>query len=362
MPSNRGGASELALFLDMLMAERGAAAHTIEAYTRDLSRVSRLPRRQGQDGRDRDRRSCARLPRRRLPSKGLAPTSRARKLSAIRQFFRFLLAEGMRERRSELGHRQPEARAAAAQDPVARRGRERCSRRPPEASEQAADGAARRRALRLYALLETLYATGLRVSELIALPRAVLTTDDRVLTIKGKGGRERLVPLNDAARKALAAHLAAVARRRGEGQGRFALAVSRRSGGEHLTRQRFGQELKALALEAGIEPSRVSPHVLRHAFASHLLERGADLAHGAAAARPCRHLDHADLHPCHRGAAAPPRRAASSSGSGPLNQARLDFASAAGRRVDSVPRQGPLTSDFPLPYLFRKIQPRTVRP
>jgi integrase/recombinase XerD len=116
----------------------------------------------------------------------------------------------------------------------------------------------------------------MRVSELIALPRAVLATDDRVLTIKGKGGRERLVPLNDAARKALAAHLAAVGDDEAQASGASPWLFPS-SGGEHLTRQRFGQELKALALQAGIEPSRVSPHVLRHAFASHLLERGADL-------------------------------------------------------------------------------------
>jgi integrase/recombinase XerD len=121
-----------------------------------------------------------------------------------------------------------------------------------------------------------LYATGLRVSELIGLPRAVLTADDRVLTVKGKGGRERLVPLNDAARDALSAHLAAVREDEASGKGASPWLFPS-SGGGHLTRQRFGQELKALALAAGIDPSRVSPHVLRHAFASHLLERGADL-------------------------------------------------------------------------------------
>jgi integrase/recombinase XerD len=211
-----------------------------------------------------------------LARKGLAPTSRARKLSAIRQFFRFLLAEGLR-----------------ADDPCSAIDSPRLPRPLPkilsfaevetllntaaDASERAADGAARRRALRLYALLETLYATGLRVSELISLPRGVLTADDRVLTIKGKGGRERLVPLNDAARSALAAHLEALSEDEAKRRAPSPWLFPSSGGQEHLTRQRFGQELKALAIASDIEPARVSPHVLRHAFASHLLERGADL-------------------------------------------------------------------------------------
>jgi integrase/recombinase XerD len=265
--------SELALFLDMLTAERGAAAHTVEAYTRDLSEFLAFLASKGKKAKsatpDHLRGYLAQLAR-----KGLAPTSRARKLSAIRQFFRFLLAEGLR-----------------ADDPCSAIDSPRLGRPLPKilsltevetlldtakhASERAADGTAKRRALRLYAALETLYATGLRVSELIALPRNVLAADDRVLTIKGKGGRERLVPLNDAARDALAAHLAAV--RDDEGRGRGGSPWLFPSSAGHLTRQRFGQELKGLAAAAGIEPARVSPHVLRHAFASHLLERGADL-------------------------------------------------------------------------------------
>jgi integrase/recombinase XerD len=267
--------SELALFLDMLMAERGAAAHTIEAYMRDLSEFLAYLAAKGKKAKSATaehlRGFLAGLAR-----KGLAPTSRARKLSAIRQFFRFLLAEGLR-----------------ADDPCSAIDSPRLPRPLPkilsfaevetllntaaDASERAADGAARRRALRLYALLETLYATGLRVSELISLPRGVLTADDRVLTVKGKGGRERLVPLNDAARSALTAHLEALredeAKRRAPSPWLFPSS----GGQEHLTRQRFGQELKALAIASDIEPARVSPHVLRHAFASHLLERGADL-------------------------------------------------------------------------------------
>lgn len=266
--------SELALFLDMLSAERGAAGHTIEAYTRDLSEFLAFLAAKGQKAKtaspDHLRTFLAGLAR-----KGLAPTSRARKLSAIRQFFRFLLAEGIRSDdpcsaidSPRLGRPLPKILSLAEVETLLDTAK--------QASEQAADGTAKRRALRLYAALETLYATGLRVSELIALPRNVLIADDRVLTIKGKGGRERLVPLNETAREALQAHLEAVSEGEAKGRGTSPwLFPSAR--GQHLTRQRFGQELKGLASAAGLEPARVSPHVLRHAFASHLLERGADL-------------------------------------------------------------------------------------
>lgn len=273
--SSRGtGSSELTLFLDMLMAERGAAAHTIEAYTRDLSEFLAFLAAKGKEAENATA-DHLRGFLKALASKGLAPTSRARKLSAIRQFFRFLLAEGLRADdpcsaidSPKLGRPLPKILSLAEVETLLKTA--------ADASEEAADGSARRRALRLYALLETLYATGLRVSELISLPRGVLTADDRVLTVKGKGGRERLVPLNEAARNALATHLAAVSAEEAKGRG-VSPWLFPSSGGQHLTRQRFGQELKAIALASGIEPARVSPHVLRHAFASHLLERGADL-------------------------------------------------------------------------------------
>jgi integrase/recombinase XerD len=266
--------SELALFLDMLKAERGAATHTVDAYTRDLSEFLAFLAVKGGDAStatpDDLRAFLAGLAR-----KGLAPTSRARKLSAIRQLFRFLLAEGLRTDdpssaidSPRLGRPLPKILSFADVESLLDTAK--------QAGETAAEGAPRRRALRLYAALETLYATGLRVSELISLPRNVLTADDRMLTIKGKGGRERLVPLNDAARSALAAHLTAVREAEAKGRGVSAWLFPS-SNGEHLTRQRFGQELKALAIAANIEAARVSPHVLRHAFASHLLERGADL-------------------------------------------------------------------------------------
>jgi integrase/recombinase XerD len=272
--SRNKDASELALFLDMLTAERGAAAHTVEAYTRDLSEFLAFLAGKGKNPKtasvDHLRGFLAALAR-----KGLAPTSRARKLSSIRQFFRFLLAEGIRTDdpcsaidSPRLGRPLPKILSLAEVETLLETAK--------QASERAADGTAKRRALRLYAALETLYATGLRVSELIALPRNVLTADDRVLTIKGKGGRERLVPLNEAARVALQCHLEATGEDEAKGR-RASPWLFPSSLGQHLTRQRFGQELKGLASAAGIEPARVSPHVLRHAFASHLLERGADL-------------------------------------------------------------------------------------
>jgi integrase/recombinase XerD len=259
----------------MLMAERGAAAHTIEAYTRDLSAflayLASKDMTAGDASSDTVRGFLAGLSR-----KGIAPTSRARKLSAIRQFFRFLLAEGLRADdpcsaidSPKLGRPLPKILSLAEVETLLETA--------AQGIEPARDGSARRRALRLYALLETLYATGLRVSELLGLPRGVLTADDRVLTIKGKGGRERLVPLNEPARKALKVHLAAINADEAQSKAVSSWLFPSSGGAQHLTRQRFGQALKALALSSGIEPARVSPHVLRHAFASHLLERGADL-------------------------------------------------------------------------------------
>ncbi|WP_280139324.1 site-specific tyrosine recombinase XerD [Methyloceanibacter marginalis] len=265
--------SELALFLDMLMAERGAAAHTIDAYTRDISDfLAFLAAKKSSAAKASADNVRAYLES--LAGKGLAPTSRARKLSAIRQFFRFLLGEGLRADdptsaidSPKLGRPLPKILSLSEVETLIETAKLAC--------DTSAEGAPRRRALRLYALLETLYASGLRVSELIALPRNVLAADDRVLTITGKGGRERLVPLNEAARGALAAHL--VLLEDDEGLAASLWLFPTGDGGQHITRQRLGQELKGLALAANLDPARVSPHVLRHAFASHLLERGADL-------------------------------------------------------------------------------------
>ncbi|MEC9367453.1 MAG: site-specific tyrosine recombinase XerD [Pseudomonadota bacterium] len=261
------------LFLEMLSAERGAAANTLEAYSRDLSDfLAWLGRRKRKavNARAEDLSDYLES----LASSGLAASSRARKLSALRQFFRFLFAEDYRK----------DDPSASIEGP--KRGRplpkvlgiDEVDALLAAAAQAAANGDAgqRLRGLRLHCLIELLYATGLRVSELVSLPSTVAHSDDRVITVKGKGGRERIVPLSRAAREALAAYTAELAR--------IAPALARSpwlfpsaAGQGHLTRQRFAQELKSAAAQADIDPARLSPHVLRHAFASHLLERGAEL-------------------------------------------------------------------------------------
>jgi integrase/recombinase XerD len=269
------GQQHLEAFLEMLAAERGAAQNTLQAYRRDLDDfLGFLERRAKSLAAAAPAEIGAYL--RALSESGLAPASRARRLSAIRQLFKFLVGEGVITEDPVVGFAGPkQGRPLPKTLSVAE------VDRLIEAARRRTDvtrGRDRVRALRLHALIETLYATGLRVTELVTLPRSVLAGDGRVLTVKGKGGRERLVPLNPAARAALDRYLnvgrddtdvAPMIRTKW-------LFASRGAEG-HLTRQRLAQELKELAEGAGLDPGRVSPHVLRHAFASHMLERGADL-------------------------------------------------------------------------------------
>jgi integrase/recombinase XerD len=252
-------------FLEMLAAERGAAANTREAYKRDLTDFGKFLDRRGREihgARTGDLRAYLE----RLNDTGMAPRTAARRLSALRQFHRFLFAEGLRE----------DDPTTAIDSP--RRGRS----LPKVLSEAEVDrllGAARERpgpeGARLTALLELLYATGLRVSELVGLPLSAVARDPRVLIVRGKGGKERMIPLSEPARDALKRYRVARARA-GEASECKWLFPSWGAAG-HLSRQRVAQMLKQLALEAGIDPVKVSPHVLRHAFASHLLDHGADL-------------------------------------------------------------------------------------
>jgi integrase/recombinase XerD len=263
-------------FLEMLAAERGAAGNTLLSYRRDLdSFAAFLASRRASLTTVTPAEANAYM--QRESEAGLSASSRARRLSALRQFYRFLVAEGL-VAASPFQH----VEAPKRQKPLPKTLSIAEVDRLLNAAAAALPGKSGRdlvRAVRLQCLVELLYATGMRVTELVSLPRGVLTGDPRMLTIKGKGGRERLVPLNDAARAALDRYLTLG---RAPGDGVAPMLPTRwlfpsKSVEGHLTRQRFAQDLKELAETAGLDPERVSPHVLRHAFASHLLDRGADL-------------------------------------------------------------------------------------
>jgi integrase/recombinase XerD len=251
----------------MLRAERNAAHNTIEAYQRDLADFAAFLGRRGVElsvgDADAIRAYLAKLHR-----AGMAPRTAARRLSAIRQFFRFLIGEGIR-----------------SDDPVAVIDSPRQGRPLPKLIDEADVGrlldAARALAdvggVRMTALLELLYATGLRVSELVALPVASVMRDQRVLVVRGKGGKERMIPLHEPARAAVNAWLAARSAELRKKKIASPWLFPSHGDSGHLTRQRMGQLLKDLAVAAGIDRRNVSPHVLRHAFATHLLDHGADL-------------------------------------------------------------------------------------
>jgi len=263
----------------MLAAEQGAGENTLDAYRRDLTDLSEFLGKTGLNfagATTEDLRAYLAD----LDTRGFKSSSVARRLSALRHLFRFLLSERMRS----------DDPAAILSGP--KRGRslpkvlsisdvDRMLSHAKEATEAAgASPTQRLRTMRLYCLLEVLYATGLRVSELVTLPRSAATRDARMIVVRGKGAKERLVPLNDASRQAMADYLSAMESVRTEK--RKASLASKwlfPSFGEsgHLTRQHFARDLKDLAVAAGLSARQVSPHVLRHAFASHLLHNGADL-------------------------------------------------------------------------------------
>lgn len=261
------GQGDIELFLEMMAVERGASVHTLDAYRRDLTDYLAFLMRRA-DGPANVGAPAIRAYLGHLDGAGMAASSAARRLSAIRQFHRFLYLEGVR-----------------ADDPTQTIDGPKLRRPLPkllEASEvlalieaaRARDGA---EGLRLVCCLELLYATGLRISELLGLPLSALAPDRRFLVVLGKGGKERMVPVGGAARAALEAYLPVREKflaRRTAGRPYLFPSWARRG---HLTRQRFGQLLKELAPEAAIDPARLSAHVLRHAFASHLLAGGADL-------------------------------------------------------------------------------------
>ncbi|WP_176086293.1 site-specific tyrosine recombinase XerD [Martelella sp. HB161492] len=263
-------------FIEMLSAERGAAVNTLEAYQRDLDDLRDFLTDRGVvlDKATSDD-VLAYLSD--MAKRGFAATSQARRLSAIRQFYRFLYAEGMRGDdptgivdTPKKGWALPKTMSVADVDRL-------LDQAQREAAE-AGDAGERLARLRMAALMETLYASGMRVSELVTLPASVLMRKGRFLTIRGKGNKERMVPLSARAISALETYGAAL---------RAAIACGDLAESEYLfpsagqegylSRQVFARELKGLAARAGLKASGISPHVLRHAFASHLLQNGADL-------------------------------------------------------------------------------------
>ncbi len=260
------------LFLDMLSAERGASRNTLAAYARDLTDFSDhvgAARRSIADARTEDIRAYLGT----LAKRGFAAASVARRLSAVRQLYRFLYAEGRRKddpsaiiEGPRRGRTIPKVLSIADVDRLLTQARTGVAE---------TEHLERLRSARLACLLEVLYATGLRVSELVALPVSAAERNARMLTVRGKGGKERLVPLNEAAKAAMGEYLTLLSDA-GRGQKSKWLFPSFGQSG-HLTRQHFARDLKTLAAAAGLRSDQVSPHVLRHAFASHLLHNGADL-------------------------------------------------------------------------------------
>ena len=258
-------------FLEMMSAERGAAVNTLQSYERDLLDAHAFLSRRGVSmNRAASADITAYLAG--LAAEGFKASSQARRLSALRQFFKFLYAEGLREDdptgivdSPKKGRALPKIMSV---DEVTRL----LSRAEQEAAEPGPDQFSRARML---ALLELLYATGMRVSELVSLPARVQETDERFLMIRGKGNKERMVPLSRSAIAALKVYAGLKAAANLPAENPWLFPAASKQG--FLPRQVFARDLKDLAIRSGLTPSKISPHVMRHAFASHLLQNGADL-------------------------------------------------------------------------------------
>jgi len=256
---------EAQAFIEMLTAERGASKNTEAAYSNDLRNLEAFLARRKQKAVTADA-DALRAYLKSLDYVGMTPRTVARRLSVMRQLFRFLLAERLRKDdpastldSPRLGRSLPKVLSRAEVDQLIEATR----------TTGGDDG------VRMATLVEILYSPGLRVSELLTLPLSAVERDPTVLVVRGKGEKDRMVPLSDPARAAIVSWLHVRAGALGDQSSRYLFPSRGRTG--HLTRQRFAQLLKDAAFAAGLDPARVSPHVLRHAFASHLLEGGADL-------------------------------------------------------------------------------------
>jgi integrase/recombinase XerD len=263
----RLGAGWAEAFLEMMSVERASAKNTLIAYGRDLTDASGFLAGRGRDladatAEDVEAYFAA------LGARGLSPATASRRRAAVRQFYKFVLGEGWRSddpsRRVDAPKRGRPLPKVLSRDEVDR----------IIAAATARDGA---QGLRLGCMVELIYASGLRISELTALPLAALARDPAYLIVTGKGGKDRLAPLNDAARRAVKASLEARKTFLPRGDAANPWLFPSRGKAGRVTPRRFAQLLDEAAADAGVDPARVSPHVLRHAFATHLLEGGADL-------------------------------------------------------------------------------------
>lgn len=254
-------------FLEMMAVERAAARNTLTAYGKDLEDARGFLARSKRDLDDADAEAIEAYFQD-LGARGLSPATASRRRSAVRQFYRFALGEGWR-----------------TDDPSRRVAAPKAGRPLPKVLERdeierllaAASAKDSAQGLRLACIIELIYASGLRISELLSLPLAALARDPAYLIVKGKGGKERLAPLNDAARASVKTYLAVRPTFLPKGRKDSPWLFPSRGGSGRLTARRVGQLLDDAAIAAGIDRDKVSPHVLRHAFATHLLEGGADL-------------------------------------------------------------------------------------
>jgi len=260
-------------FLEMISAERGAAENTLTAYAHDLKWANETLQSRHSDLMQADAAALIELLQN-LADNGFEPTSQARRLSCLRQFYQFLYLENLRHDNPAADLDSPRRRQTLPKIMTEAQVTQLLNKAAQEAANEKQSLSSRQRTVRLWTLVEMLYASGLRISELVSLPLNAVKGQPRLILIKGKGGRERLVPMSHKANDALIYWLD-LRQRSKYHLSHYLFPASSQTG--YIARQVVARELKALAVRANIDPQSLSPHLLRHAFASHLLAHGADL-------------------------------------------------------------------------------------